>query len=198
MSERRQQLLEAAQRLFHQYGPHKTTVADIAREAGVGVGTVYLEFSNKDAILLALSESGHAFVLARTRAAWERRAGHERRLRRALEARLAAFLELAEGSRHGADLLHCGECAPVQAAHAAFCQQEHALFETFLRSGADAGDFRVGNPTECTRALLLAYATFSPPALFLRRFKLGLDNDAILRDMQLVHDLVMRGLLPRS
>ena len=38
--DRRLLILEAAGRLFRHYGPFKTTVADIAREARVGVGTV--------------------------------------------------------------------------------------------------------------------------------------------------------------
>jgi hypothetical protein len=54
-AERRQTILAAAERLLRHYGPGKTTIAEIAREADVGVGTVYLEFSSKDAILEALS-----------------------------------------------------------------------------------------------------------------------------------------------
>jgi AcrR family transcriptional regulator len=53
--ERRQRILRAAERLLSHYGFAKTTVADIAKEARVGVGTVYLEFSSKEAIVATLS-----------------------------------------------------------------------------------------------------------------------------------------------
>ncbi|MGB8425166.1 MAG: TetR/AcrR family transcriptional regulator, partial [Desulfobacterales bacterium] len=45
-------ILEAAIRVFARYGYHQSTVAKIAREAGVADGTIYLYFKNKDDILV--------------------------------------------------------------------------------------------------------------------------------------------------
>ncbi len=53
-SERRQRLLDVAATLFVRFGFDKTTVADVAREAGVGKGSVYLHFESKDTLLEAL------------------------------------------------------------------------------------------------------------------------------------------------
>jgi AcrR family transcriptional regulator len=50
----RLQILEAAQRLFERDGYAKTTIAAIAREAGVAVKTVYLAFETKSGVLTAL------------------------------------------------------------------------------------------------------------------------------------------------
>ncbi|WP_373531276.1 TetR/AcrR family transcriptional regulator [Vampirovibrio sp.] len=47
-------ILEAASALFDQFGYEKTTLDDIALRAGIGKGSVYLEFANKEAILFAL------------------------------------------------------------------------------------------------------------------------------------------------
>lgn len=44
----------AAQELFSKYGFERTTIDDIARQAGIGKGSVYLEFENKDEILMAV------------------------------------------------------------------------------------------------------------------------------------------------
>jgi len=60
---RREQILQAAERLLQHYGPQKTTVADVAREAGIGVGSVYLEFPSKEAIVEALSRARYEAVL---------------------------------------------------------------------------------------------------------------------------------------
>lgn len=50
----RQRILDAAeQRLWH-YGFKKTTVDEIASDAGVGKGTVYLHFEGKEDIALAI------------------------------------------------------------------------------------------------------------------------------------------------
>lgn len=48
----RERIMEASLELFARYGFKKTTVDDIARESGVGKGTVYLYFSSKEEIAL--------------------------------------------------------------------------------------------------------------------------------------------------
>lgn len=47
-------LIEAAKTLFTTRGYETTTMAEVAREAGVGVGTVYLYFKNKSDLLYAV------------------------------------------------------------------------------------------------------------------------------------------------
>jgi AcrR family transcriptional regulator len=51
---RRDELLDAAQRLFARHGLAPTSVADIAAEAGVAKGSVYRYFDSKEALLSAL------------------------------------------------------------------------------------------------------------------------------------------------
>jgi AcrR family transcriptional regulator len=52
--ETRKRLQGAAARLFSRSGSNNTRTADVAREAGVAVGTVYLHFKDKDALLKAV------------------------------------------------------------------------------------------------------------------------------------------------
>lgn len=52
--ERRERILDAAESLITHYGYDKTTVSDIAREAGVSKGAIYLHFDSKDALFEAL------------------------------------------------------------------------------------------------------------------------------------------------
>ncbi len=47
-------LIDAAVKTFARTGYHRTRVADIAREAGVADGTVYIYFENKEDILVSL------------------------------------------------------------------------------------------------------------------------------------------------
>ncbi len=51
---RKAQILEAAVNVFAAKGFARDTIKEIAREAGVADGTIYLYFENKDALLLAL------------------------------------------------------------------------------------------------------------------------------------------------
>ena len=57
LRDKREAIIEAARNLFAGQGYEETTIAAIARAAGVGVGTVYLYFQNKRQILLEVSVS---------------------------------------------------------------------------------------------------------------------------------------------
>ena len=54
---KRDRILDAAERVFAQRGFFAAKVTDIAREAGVADGTIYLYFKNKDDLLISLFES---------------------------------------------------------------------------------------------------------------------------------------------
>ncbi len=51
---REQRILDAAAKLIVHYGYDKTTVSDIAREAGISKGAIYLHYSSKEALFEAL------------------------------------------------------------------------------------------------------------------------------------------------
>src|SRR5688500_14434688 len=92
--ERRERILEAAERLFRHYGPAKTTIGDIAREVGIGVGSVYLEFCSKGDIVAELADKRRHRIVGAMRAA-ARRGPYATRLRAMLEARIEALYDLA-------------------------------------------------------------------------------------------------------
>lgn len=50
-SEREKLIFEATERLLGKFGYDKTTVADIAREAGISKGAIYLHFKSKDELV---------------------------------------------------------------------------------------------------------------------------------------------------
>ena len=62
------QIIEAAVRVFARNGYFNSRVSDIAREAGVASGTIYLYFKTKDAILVTLFREKMAAWVAHVRA----------------------------------------------------------------------------------------------------------------------------------
>jgi AcrR family transcriptional regulator len=52
-SSREDLILDAADRLLARYGYKKMTIDDVAREAGIGKGTVYLHFKSKQDLVLS-------------------------------------------------------------------------------------------------------------------------------------------------
>jgi AcrR family transcriptional regulator len=189
---RRACILDAADRLLRHYGPQKTTVADVAREAGVGVGTVYLEFPSKESIVEELSRARHGAVLAAMRAAAtaEGRTAADQ-LAGALDARLEALLAIASEGAHACDLVHCVSSA-VKTAQASFSAEERALVIGVLERGTRAGELDVEDLEATARTVLRAYATFTLPWLT------GRDPAEVRVGLAAMHHLVLSGLLRRS
>lgn len=185
---RRIAILKAAARVFTSYGARKTTVADIAREAHVGVGTVYLEFRSKNALLRAISRDRFEGVLRRMEEALGGEGSAAERLREALNQRALSFLDNADG-RHGPDLFACSSRA-IAAERQAFRDAERVLLAGFLREAGEAGELAIDDPDLCARVVLQAYAMFEPPDVFALR-------DRVREELDMMHRLVLRGLLPR-
>src|ERR1700753_286219 len=54
--DKRERILLAAERAFARHGFFAAKVADVAKEAGVADGTIYLYFKSKDELLISLFE----------------------------------------------------------------------------------------------------------------------------------------------
>jgi AcrR family transcriptional regulator len=187
---RRTTILEAASRLFEHYGPFKTTVADIARAANVGIGTVYLEFRSKDDILSALSWTRHQRVLVAVETAWGDGTPAAERICCALDARVDALLGCVGDRAHAADLF-ASRCPPIEEARGMYESAELALFTRFLQVALERRELAITDPEGDARAILLAYRAFEPPHVF------AIARETRERDLRRLHQLVLSGLLPR-
>jgi AcrR family transcriptional regulator len=112
----RERILQSAFTLFGRYGFRRTSIEDIASEATLSRTAVYLQFRNKEEIFRELARGLHERALS---GAQEALAGHEplaEKLRRAVEAKTLAMLEIIETSPHGSELIDeknrlCGDLA---------------------------------------------------------------------------------------
>lgn len=187
---RRDQILDAAERLIHHYGHAKTTVAEIAREAGISVGSVYLEFEAKDAIWIELSHRRHDAVLTAMRgAAQTPRRSYAQRLHGVLLARMRAFFALADGGTHAADLVHCQACPAIREAQEQYRRRERELVADLLRDADAAGEFAAPDPLASASALLQAAVAFAPPLVF------GRPREDLEPELAALHHLLVHGLL---
>src|SRR5438045_2956591 len=67
--DKRERILAAAERVFARHGFFAAKVTDVAKDAGVADGTIYLYFKNKDDLLISLFEHRMTQVNATLRAA---------------------------------------------------------------------------------------------------------------------------------
>jgi TetR/AcrR family transcriptional regulator len=87
--ERREQILRAARILLENEGLHTTSIAKIAREAELGVGTIYFYFKSKEEIFSAVQIKGLELLRESVDAAVTKETSHEDQLRAAARVYLA-------------------------------------------------------------------------------------------------------------
>jgi AcrR family transcriptional regulator len=189
-SERRQQILQAAKRLLKHYGIGKTTVADIARAAGVGVGTVYLEFPSKDSIIAELSVESHSCMLDVMRQEAWGSGSFAARLCGLLDRRLERFLDFARDGQHGLDLVHCA-CDAARQARARFRAAEEDLITDLLAAAHQAGEFAVSEPRQVARVLMRLHDSYAQAAAE------GMDLERVRGEIVQAHAVVLDGLRTR-
>ncbi len=100
-SDKRERILEAAIRVFAQGGFYATRVSDIAKEAGVADGTIYLYFENKDDVLISIFQDRIGKLLEVLREVAGRDEPVDERVRRIIELQLG----LLEGRRDLAEVI---------------------------------------------------------------------------------------------
>ena len=103
--EKHESILTAAKQLFGHYGYRRTSIDDIAQEARIAKGTVYLYFKSKEEIFRALCQQLLDTVLEATEEACRTIAPIEQRLRRILAAKFDYLFELVHSSIHVRELI---------------------------------------------------------------------------------------------
>src|SRR5512144_1222300 len=100
-SDKRERILSAAERIFARHGFFAAKVSDVAKEAGVADGTIYLYFKNKDDLLISLFERRMQQVNEALRAA----VGKVKTPREQLRAFVKEYLQLVHDEPTAAEVL---------------------------------------------------------------------------------------------
>jgi AcrR family transcriptional regulator len=187
---RRVVILRAAEKLLRHYGYAKTTVADIAAAAGVGVGTVYLEYPSKNDIVGALAQERHERMLIALREVVAGPESFSHRLRLLLETRVRAHFQVIHEGQHGADLVSCA-CPTVHDVQQQYQVEERQIVAQLLRAGHEADEFDVTSADDAARVILKLSDAFT--AMVAKCSSL----DSIQADLDLTHRLLLDGLRRR-
>jgi AcrR family transcriptional regulator len=193
MGSRKELILVAAVRLMKKHGWDKTTVAEIAREANVGTGTVYLEFRSKESIILELSMQRYGETLRAMRRATMRNGSWSDRLRAMVNERTDMFINMRQEGEHAADLLYCPK-GSVQRARDTFERGQIELLVDFLTAAMEEDGTRQKDlqPRRTAIAIMLAYMSFTPPDLF------KIPPEEISERLESLHEIILPGIFVES
>lgn len=185
-------ILDAVNKLLAKFGYKKMTMEDVAREVGIGKGTIYLHFPSKQKLVLAHIDRIAERVLVDLRLKAVAPAPADTRIRRMLVSRvLMRFDSVFDYSHNLSDLLSSVRAA-LLARRKAYFEKEAALLEGVLREGARDGVLDCIDPR--TASFVLVEATNSLLPFNLSAQELG-RREELETQVGRIADLLVKGLL---
>lgn len=185
-------ILDAARRRYLRFGPRKTTMDEVAREAGCSRATLYAHFESKRALYAGLLRREIAAFVAELDAIAAADAPAPRKLRRILETTVRTYAgsPLLFGAVTGDEDFSLESIArPVVAEHEA---RVVALLASLVEAGIAEGSFRA---VDAEAAAQLMYRLGH--GLVLRELA-GEPGPGLERLLQGMDDLLAFGLVPRK
>ena len=134
-------ILDAADRLLAQSGFARMTVEDLAREAGIGKGTVYLYFRSKEDVALGCIDRMVERLLERLLAIAAGPGPPPHRLRHMLELRVLWRFDYASAHSRSIDDLLASYRPRLLERRAHHFAEEGRVLSAVVREGARAGVF---------------------------------------------------------
>jgi AcrR family transcriptional regulator len=187
-------ILDAVDVLLGKYGYKKMTMDDVARQVGIGKGTIYLHFPGKEELVLAHIDRIAERVVAglRATAAASRPLGE--RLERMLVQRVLFRLDgVLHYSENLSDLLSSVRTALLARREVHFAD-EAKVFEEVLREGALSGALDCPDPAATAQTLIRSTNSLLPFNLSAR--ELG-HRDDLGKTAARIAGLLVKGLSPR-
>lgn len=187
----RERILDAADLLLAHYGYSKMTMDELAKEVGIGKGTVYLHFDSKEAVALAHVDR----IVERTLTEMRRIAVTKdpvlMRMRKMLFARVMVRFEAVRNYSKSLDELLAGIRAKLLQRRMVHFQMEAVLFAEILHEGSEREELQGIDAKKTAEALLWATNSLLPYSLTRQEFQSRGRMEA--RVLQVV-ELVTRGL----
>lgn len=188
----RDRILDATEQLLGRLGYQKTTIEDIAVEAGISRRTIYLHFSSKEEVALGTIDRIVDRLIERLEAIAGEEISWESKLRNMLLERVLFRFDSVRGYFHSIDDIFRSLRPAYLARRASYFEKEAAVFARVLAGGRKAGVFGQDASDSCAAILILATNALLPSAL--SRRELGAREEVEERASRLA-DLLVRGLL---
>lgn len=191
----RDAILDATDRLLSSVGYKKMTIDDLAREVGIGKGSVYLHFTSKEEIALSHVDRIVERLETRLRRIAAEPAPCETRLRKMLVERVLFRFDSVQHYTRSFDEMLSAIRPSLMIRRARYFKEEAAIFADVISEGTAKGDFTPNGALEKAESLLLATNSLLPFSLTTR--ELGERNEIEEKVLRLA-DLLLTGLIRRG
>jgi len=188
-------ILDSTDRLLARFGYRKMTVEDIAAEAGIGKGSIYLHFSSKEEVVLSHIDRIVDRLRERLKEIARSDATAAERLRLMLLTRVLFRFDSIQHYTQSLNDLLSGLRSSLLARRAQYFESEAQIFAEVLTAGREAGEFSFDDELATAHALLQATNGLLPYSL--STTELGAREDVEQRTAD-VANVMLRGVLSRK
>jgi AcrR family transcriptional regulator len=144
------------------YGFAKTTVAEIARDAGIGKGTVYLYFDSKEDILIALVAETNRRILGEMEEIAASGLAPADKIDKLLLSRTLEIYDVVHANPHGGEIIASHKPVIVESL-GWFFRKQKKLYEQVIREGIKEGSFFEKSPADAAEVLSTLSELLTPP-----------------------------------
>src|SRR4029079_10252722 len=188
-------ILDATDRLLARFGYRKMTVEDIAAEAGIGKGTIYLHFNSKEEVVLSHIDRIVDRLNDRLREITVSDVATEERLRQMLLARVVFRFDSIQHYTQSLNDLLAALRPGLLKRRAQYFDAEAQIFAEVLTAGRKSGELSFSDEYTTAHALLQATNGLLPYSL--STTELGERKEVEQRTAD-VANLMLSGLLSRK
>jgi AcrR family transcriptional regulator len=185
-------ILDATDHLLARYGYRKMTIEDIAREVGIGKGTIYLHFSSKEEIVLSHVDRIVERLKERLWAIARTKATTAIRLRLMLLTRVLFRFDSVQHYTQSLNDLLAALRPSLLLRRARYFDEEAQILAEVLNEGHDSGEFQFDDALATAYALLHATNSLLPYSL--STMELG-ERKEVEEKAALIADLILHGLM---
>lgn len=187
----REALLDKAESLLASYGYKKMTIDDLAREVGIGKGSVYLHFTSKEEIALSHVDRIVERLKEQLKIICQRKISPEKKLREMLLMRVLFRFDSVQHYTQSLNDLLAALRPKLLARREEYFKLEAEIFAEVIEEGQAKGDFQRGNSLELAETVLLATNSLLPFSLTTQ--ELG-ERHEIEEKTRRIADLLLRGI----
>lgn len=189
----RDAILDATDELLKRYGYKKMTIDDLAREVGIGKGTVYLHFPSKEEIALSHVDR----IIERLKARLWETAGSslapKQKIKKMLVERVMYRFDAVQHYTTSLNELMAQIRPRLLERRQRYFEEEAVAFARVLSEGKESGVFN-GNAEETARLLLIATNSLLPYSLSTN--ELGSRHEIEDKTSRLA-ELLLQGIIKR-
>lgn len=190
----REAILDATDRLLSTVGYKKMTIDDLAREVGIGKGSIYLHFTSKEQIALSHVDRIVERLEARLKRIAADDASCESRIRRMLMERVLFRFDSVQHYTRSFDEMLSAIRPSLMTRRAQYFAEEAEIFAGVIHEGIERAEFASGSVREHAECLLLATNSLLP--LSLTTSELG-KREEIEEKVLCLANLLLTGLIRR-